>query len=249
MRTKFARDDPNAYRCCLCCHVRTGTVFLGILNLVLLFGAVVLHPKLQESFNAQVDTNTSGKVQSPTNDVYNWDGNNRNWRREDKFICMLLVLSSFVITLMLIYGALQGRQAYLMPFFCVQVFDFCMSCLTAVGYFSYLPNIKKWIMLQQNLPADTKAQLLAMDDDMLMMLVVLAFLLVLTVKAYLIGVVWACYKYLAQYHLNSTDTGLGSFEAGNPGQVVLPPKYEDAIAMEQHQVEPLQTPPPPYTAN
>lgn len=34
MRTKFARDDPNAYRCCLCCHVRTGTVFLGILNLV-----------------------------------------------------------------------------------------------------------------------------------------------------------------------------------------------------------------------
>jgi len=35
-----------------------------------------------------------------------------------------------------------------MPFFCVQVFDFCMSCLTAVGYFSYLPNIKKWISAQ-----------------------------------------------------------------------------------------------------
>ena len=34
MRTKFVRDDPNAYRCCLCCHVRTGTVFLGVVNLV-----------------------------------------------------------------------------------------------------------------------------------------------------------------------------------------------------------------------
>ncbi|KAK2186925.1 hypothetical protein NP493_182g02032 [Ridgeia piscesae] len=256
MRTKFVRDDPNAYRCCLCCHVRTGTVFLGVVNLLLLFGAVVLHPKLQESFSVQVETNSSGKVPTPTDDVYNWDGNNRNWRRggcteisQDKFICMLLVLSSFVITLMLIYGALQGRQAYLMPFFCVQVFDFCMSCLTAVGYFSYLPNIKKWISAQHNLPPDTKAQLLSMDDDMLMMLVVLAFLLVLTIKAYLIGVVWACYKYLAQYHMTSTDPSLSSYDSVNPGQVVLPPKYEDAIAMEPHQVEPQQNPPPPYTAN
>ena len=39
------------------------------------------------------------------------------------------------------------------------------------------------------------------------------------IQAYLIGVVWACYKYLAQYHVTTTDTGLASFDADNSGQV------------------------------
>lgn len=32
-----------------------------------------------------------------------------------------------------------------MPFFCVQMFDFCVSCLTVVGYFSYAPDMKLWL--------------------------------------------------------------------------------------------------------
>ena len=35
-----------------------------------------------------------------------------------------------------------------MPFFCLQVFDFCVNCLTVVGYFSYIPNMKAWIAAQ-----------------------------------------------------------------------------------------------------
>ena len=42
----------------------------------------------------------------------------------------------------------QGQPGYLMPFFCLQVFDFCLTCLTIVGYFSYVPNIKRWIEVQ-----------------------------------------------------------------------------------------------------
>lgn len=39
----------------------------------------------------------------------------------------------------------QGKSSYLMPFFCLQVFDFCISCLMVVGYFSYIPDIRSWI--------------------------------------------------------------------------------------------------------
>ena len=43
---------------------------------------------------------------------------------------------------------LQSRPGYLIPFFCLQVFDFCLSCLTVVGYMSYAPNVKLWIVEQ-----------------------------------------------------------------------------------------------------
>ena len=38
-----------------------------------------------------------------------------------------------------------------MPFFCIQVFNFCMTCLSGIGYFSYIPNIKQWIEAQVSL--------------------------------------------------------------------------------------------------
>ena len=41
----------------------------------------------------------------------------------------------------------QSRPGYMVPFFCLHVFLFCLSCLTLVSYFSYAPhfNIKMWI--------------------------------------------------------------------------------------------------------
>lgn len=37
---------------------------------------------------------------------------------------------------------------------------------------------------------------MSMDGDWLMMLAILIFVLILSLKAYFLGVVWACYKYL-----------------------------------------------------
>jgi len=48
---------------------------------------------------------------------------------------------------------------------------------------------------------------------------------VLCLQAYLIGVVWACYKYLAQYHMTSTDPSLSSYDSVNPGQVSVGPLH------------------------
>lgn len=49
---------------------------------------------------------------------------------------------------------LQGHAWYLMPFFCLQVFDFSVSCLTVVGYFSYLPDLKHCLAIQVSIHYD-----------------------------------------------------------------------------------------------
>ena len=67
---------------------------------------------------------------------------------EDKAVGVAVACSSLAITIMLIYGTARGRPGYIMPFFCLQAFDFCISCLTVVGYLSYMPDIKQWIKSQ-----------------------------------------------------------------------------------------------------
>lgn len=42
----------------------------------------------------------------------------------------------------------QGRARYLLPLFCLQVFDFCATSFSFVSYFSFEPEIRKWIAAQ-----------------------------------------------------------------------------------------------------
>lgn len=244
MRLKFDANDPNSYRCCFCCHVRVGTIVLGIFHLFLLcvalavFALTILHPDLLPKYPEKI-----------YDDVDNYSYENpewvqRRWTSEDKFVGLLFTISYFVITIMLIYGAAKGRAGYLMPFFCMQVFDFCLTCLSVVSYFSYIPNMKRWIQAQDDFP--WKQELLQMDDDWLMLAVVTGFVLVITIKAYLIGIVWACYKYLNGYEravARGIHRAYSNMEIENPEdtEMLLPPKYEDVLRMTAE--EPA---PPPY---
>lgn len=246
MRFKFDENDPNSYRCCFCCHVRVGTIVLGIfhvfvqLMVLAVFALVIFHPELMPHYTEQ---------QNNYDDVDNYSYENpqwvhSHWKSEDKFIALLLTISYFLITMMLIYGAAKGRAGYLMPFFCMQVFDFCLTCLSVVSYFSYIPNIKRWIASENDFPL--KEELLQMHDDWLMLVVVTVFVVIVSVKAYLIGIVWACYKYLTHYE-SAVARGIHrayATEVENPEdtEMLLPPKYEDVLRMSAE--EPA---PPPYT--
>jgi lysosomal-associated transmembrane protein len=42
----------------------------------------------------------------------------------------------------------QRQPSYLLPFFCLQIFDFCVNLLGAVGAVSYIPQLKT--MLKNN---------------------------------------------------------------------------------------------------
>uniref|UniRef100_A0A2C9LAI2 Lysosomal-associated transmembrane protein 4A n=1 Tax=Biomphalaria glabrata TaxID=6526 RepID=A0A2C9LAI2_BIOGL len=158
--------DPRSFRCCLCCHVKTGTLFYGIL-----IGLVHLN-----------------------------------------------------------------LASYLMPFFCLQVFDFCLSCLTVVGCFTYAPNVKKWMEDQglQNVPLMNR--LMCLDSDYLMLLFVTCLILVLSIKAYLIGMVWSCYKFI-QLHVASRSV-VREYAVDPDTEMLLPPCYEEAIKVPSNYPQP-----------
>jgi len=167
-------------------------------------------------------------------------------KSEDKFVGLLLVMGSFFVTVLLVYGAAKGYAGYLMPFFCLQVFDFCVACLTIVGYFSYMPDMKtcldKGSFFDRQMDFPFTNDLKSVDRDWVMLFAIIFFVLILTLKAYFIGVVWACYKYLTNYK-SAGNNMMRAYEASNgeDSEMLLPPKYEDAVRMAAE-----QPPPPPY---
>ncbi|CAD5113618.1 DgyrCDS2781 [Dimorphilus gyrociliatus] len=74
------------------------------------------------------------------------------------------------------------------------------------------------------------------------------FVLVLSVKVYFIGIVWSCYKYLHArnrsriYDIRELDSADSTHSAEAQANIVMPPKYEDAVRMTTDD----QPTPPPY---
>lgn len=77
------------------------------------------------------------------------------------------------------------------------------SRLTAAGYLCYLRSVHRLIHESHRLP--WREELLKMSPQTLSIVVLLAFVCVVMFKAYIIGIVWRCYKYLAmrQHNLRS----------------------------------------------
>lgn len=75
--------------------------------------------------------------------------------------------------------------------------------LTAAGYLCYLRSVHRLIHESHRLP--WREELLKMSPQSLSIVVLLAFVCVVMFKAYIIGIVWRCYKYLAmrQHNLRS----------------------------------------------
>jgi lysosomal-associated transmembrane protein len=71
---------------------------------------------------------------------------------------------------------------------------FILYSLTMVGYFSYLPNVTERIVNLRSLPF--REQLLSMDPQLLSLLTLVVIVATIAIKAYIIGVIWNCYKYL-----------------------------------------------------
>lgn len=162
-------------------------------------------------------------------------------RKENLCLFFALVLCTFLVALMLVYGALRSRPSCLMPFFCLQVFDFCLTCLTIVGYMTYAPDVKVWLIQQGLADYPGMTRIMEMEEQWLMLWCVIVFVLIITVKAYLINMVWACYKYLQLRNMNRSV--VREYTLDPDSEMLLPPKYEEAM-----KCQPTGPLPPPYTA-
>ncbi|XP_063624139.1 lysosomal-associated transmembrane protein 4A isoform X2 [Cydia splendana] len=246
-RPKLGSERNSEWRCCFCLHVRTGTILLGTWHLMLhlvalgFLAAVVRDPRLLDELESD-----SNPMPTPLSNVDNSPGTYMQTRDQNRSIIYLITLA---ITLMLIYGASRGKPAHLLPFFCLQIFDFAITVLTATGYLYYLRSIHRLVAETKRVP--WREQLLALPAPALALVVLSVFLLAVLLKGYCISMVWRCYKYLTMraHALHSLTPFVISGEAlAAPPYTAPPPQPDYSSLLPDYEEAVKQTPPPSYRA-
>lgn len=253
------------WTCCFGLHVRTTTIIIGVWHLILNVLALGIlsiiirtnnfHLLLDDFKSSEENDDESfapilptplSKVDPPY--AYRDHFQQAGLHSNDVDMSGLVFLCMIAVTLMLIYGAVKGKPSHLLPFFCLQIFDFAIATLTAAGHLCYIRSMHLWITESQNrLP--WREELVKLNPQTLSVLVLIGFILFIFIKAYAIGVVWRCYKFLTfrQHNLRSTlpYTIPVTVDATNVSQErdnnLLLPDYEEAIIQSLK-----QAPPPSY---
>lgn len=168
---------------------------------------------------------------------------------EDKSIAFLVTSFSSFLTMMLIYGIIKNRPSYLMPYFSIKVFQVVMGCLTTLGFYSCLPNVRLWIETHHFFPM--KKELLLLENQTLELFVFSILLTSILVKLYVVIIVWYCYRYMVTIksfvNMGGSSTGaIGSnltnmagvysfndssvgYKIDDESLISQPPKYEEII--------------------
>ncbi|XP_038827885.1 lysosomal-associated transmembrane protein 4B, partial [Salvelinus namaycush] len=121
--------------CSLCCHVRTGTIILGIWYM--LINAVVLLILLSALSNPiQYRYHLTNAELGSDFDVM-----------DDANMCIGTAISLLMILIcgMATYGAYKQHAAWLIPFFCYQIFDFVLNTLVAISVVVYPNTIQDYL--------------------------------------------------------------------------------------------------------
>ncbi|XP_044735373.1 lysosomal-associated transmembrane protein 4A isoform X2 [Chrysoperla carnea] len=267
MRLKSGPAISSEWRCLFCLHVRTATIILGmwhlILHVLILSALAVIfrnHNLLDEGrvgseygeTNIISDENTIEDLPTPLSKV---DPSipGRHHRDHGLYYNLdmagLVTMFTLTFNLLLVYGAIKGKATPLLPFFCLQLFDFAVSTLyrlTATGYACYMRSMHRLVAETWQLPF--RNYLLQLSPQCLSLVVLFAFVLSMVIKAYCIGIVWRCYKYLtlrqqalrsAIHYIMPGDIPTDRMPPMEPDYSSLLPDYEAACK---------QTPPPSYQA-
>ncbi|ELK38178.1 Lysosomal-associated transmembrane protein 4B [Myotis davidii] len=158
---------------------------------------------------------------------------------DDANMCIAIAISLLMILIcaMATYGAYKRRAAWIVPFFCYQIFDFALSALVAITVLVYPNSIQEYIrQLPPNFPY--KEDAMSVNSTCLVLVVLLFISILLAFKGYLISCVWNCYRYINGR--NNSDVLV--YVTSNDSTVLLPP-YDDATVTGA-----AKEPPPPYVS-
>ncbi|CAL8107033.1 unnamed protein product [Calicophoron daubneyi] len=100
----------------------------------------------------------------------------------EEYVAVAVTLFSLLFSIMMMVGAVYGRPYYLLPYCCVQFVDLFVTCLSVIGYYTYLPESDLW----------------ARCSVWVTLIIVVAGIALLALKAYLLAMVWLCYKFLTK---------------------------------------------------
>ncbi|XP_077702808.1 lysosomal-associated transmembrane protein 4B isoform X10 [Canis aureus] len=112
-------------------------------------------------------------------------------------MCIAIAISLLMILIcaMATYGAYKQRAAWIIPFFCYQIFDFALNTLVAVTVLVYPNSIQEYIrQLPPNFPY--RDDIMSVNPTCLVLIILLFISIILTFKGYLISCVWNCYRYI-----------------------------------------------------
>uniref|UniRef100_A0A8C4HRX5 Metadherin a n=1 Tax=Dicentrarchus labrax TaxID=13489 RepID=A0A8C4HRX5_DICLA len=117
---------------------------------------------------------------------------------DDANICIATAISLLMILIcgMATYGAYKQHAAWIIPFFCYQIFDFALNTLVAISVVVYPNTVQDYL---QQLPGTFpyKEDIMSTNNMCLVFAVLLFIGCILSFKAYLIGCVWNCYRYVS----------------------------------------------------
>ncbi|XP_061399923.1 lysosomal-associated transmembrane protein 4A [Musca vetustissima] len=254
-------NNNKEWICCFNLHVLTATIMIGLWHLFLnilalsLLAVIMRNPhmmeELENSYDYNVDMNAPA-LPTPLSKVdppFAYRDHSLIYRKQYQSYDMggLVCTCMIAITMMMIYGAIKGKPSHLLPFFCLQLFDFAITTLTAAGYLCYLQAIHRLIEESHRLP--WREKLLELSPEELVIVVLIVFVCIVFLKAYAIGIVWRCYKYLTlrqQSMRTLLPLGISDITGNNCGSEeraysTLLPNYDEAVAAYMK-----QAPPPSY---
>uniref|UniRef100_UPI00398E69FB lysosomal-associated transmembrane protein 4B n=1 Tax=Pristiophorus japonicus TaxID=55135 RepID=UPI00398E69FB len=221
MRMISPLDRWYSNSCCFCCHVRTGTIILGVWYMLINGVALLI------LLSALSDPEWYHLPRAELGSDFEFT--------DDANIYIATAISLLMITIcgMATYGAYKQHSAWIIPFFCYQIFDFALNTLVLISVVVYPNSIQDYL---RQLPANTpyKEDIMSMNPTCLVFVVLLFIGIILAFKAYLIGCVWNCYRYI-----NGRTSVDVLVYVTNDTAILLPP-YEEAVMM------PTKDPPPPY---
>ncbi|XP_005186581.1 lysosomal-associated transmembrane protein 4A-like [Musca domestica] len=254
-------NNNKEWICCFNLHVLTATIMIGLWHLFLnilalsLLAVIMRNPhmmeELENSYDYNVDMNAPA-LPTPLSKVdppFAYRDHSLIYRKQYQSYDMggLVCTCMIAITMMMIYGAIKGKPSHLLPFFCLQLFDFAITTLTAAGYLCYLQAIHRLIDESHRLP--WREKLLELSPEELVIVVLIVFVCIVFLKAYAIGIVWRCYKYLTlrqQSMRTLLPMGISDLAGSSVGSEeraysTLLPNYDEAVAAYMK-----QAPPPSY---